>query len=395
LKENNDEQTDRPITLLDYLIILLKWKKPFLATLIAFALFSLIIALVIPKKYEGKTNILVSTNKGNSLSLQIVGQLGVPLPGNLLDGSSTSDVYVRLLKSNTVLDRIVERFNLMELYDEEYLDDTRDLLLDALNIRNEKKSSVITVGVEDHDPERAANMANAFVEELKNLNTRLAVTEAAKRRLFFEEQLKDIKEQLVGAEDSMVGFQEKTGAIEIKEQAKAVIESIAQLRAEIAAKEVELKVIKTYTTQRNPDLQKIQDELQGMKEQLAKLEGNEGSGADPLMPTGKMPVTGTGYLRRLRDLKFYETLYELLAKQYEMAKIDEAADAGIIQIVDMAKPPQKKSKPRRLFIVSTGLFLGFLFSMLIVIVLEYIDLVSADPQMERRVERIRQLISRR
>jgi tyrosine-protein kinase Etk/Wzc len=223
---------------------------------------------------------------------------------------------------------------------------------------------MIVVSVEDRDPKRAADMANAFVEEMIGVTKGVAITEAAQRRLFFEEQLKDVKMALASAEEGIKGFQEKTGALKIDDQARAVIQGIGNLRAQIAAREVQYKVAQTFATPQNPDLQRIDEELRGLKAELNKLEQKGGNSPDPLMPTGRMPSVGMEYLRKLRDVKYNETLYELLAKQYEMAKLDEARDAAVIQVIDKAVIPEKKVKPKRGIIVALSTLTGFIISIL-------------------------------
>jgi capsule polysaccharide export protein KpsE/RkpR len=259
-----------------------------------------------------------------------------------------------MLKSRTIYDRIIDRFALMELYGEEYRKDAMEKLDESVDVKS-GNDEILVVSVEDKDPQRASDMANAFIDELKALTHNLAVTEASKRRLFLEELLKQTKQDLTVAEDSMRSFQEKTGVVKIEEQAESVIGSITQMRAQVAAKEVELKVMRTYTTPRNPDLQMAEEQLKGMKEQIAKLEAKSASSPDSLVPAGRIPAIGTDYMRNLRDMKYYETLYELIAKQYEMARMDEARDATIIQVLDRAVPPDKETSPRKAVIVACGI----------------------------------------
>jgi uncharacterized protein involved in exopolysaccharide biosynthesis len=295
-----------------------------------------------------------------------------------------------MLESRTIADRIIDRFNLMELYKAEYREDARKQLFeDVLEAETDKDTDIITIDVEDKDPKRAADMANAFVEELKNLTKGLAVTEAAQRRLFFEEQLKDIKMALVKAEEEMQGFQEKTGALQVDAQTKAIIEGIAMLRAQIAAKEVQLRVMRTYATAQNPDFQRAEDELNGLKAELGKLEAKGGSGHDSLIPTGRIPEIGTEYIRKLRDLKFNETLYELLAKQFEAAKLDEAKEAAVIQVIDKAIPPEKRAKPKRTLMVLIATFTGFFLSIFVAFFTEYKERASKDPENKARFETLK------
>jgi len=390
MERDNDE-----INLLDLLIVLLKRKRLILGITFISALITAIVSLIMPPVYRAETSLL-PPQPSSSMALQALSQLAGGAAGigaEVLGIKTPADLYAGLLKSNTVLDRIIDRFKLMELYDKEYRIDAREALLDNIEVNVDKKSNIITLSVEDKDPVRAAQMANAFVEELKALTKGLAITEASQRRLFFEEQLKDTRLALIKAEEDLKKFQEKTGAIQVEEQAKAVIEGIATLRAQIAAKEVEIKVMKTYSTPYNPDLQRAEEALRAMKAELQKLEAKEGKNPDPLMPTGKMPEVGMEYLRKLRELKFNETLYDLLLKGYETARLDEARDAVVIQVVDKAIPPDKRAKPKRTLMVFVATFTGFFLSIFIALFIEYKEKASQDPEQKERIEAIRKEIN--
>jgi tyrosine-protein kinase Etk/Wzc len=390
VERDNDE-----INLLDLLIVLLKRKRLILGITFMSALITAIVSLIMPPVYRAETSLL-PPQPSSSMALQALSQLAGGAAGigaEVLGIKTPADLYAGLLKSNTVLDRIIDRFKLMELYDKEYRIDAREALLDNIEVNVDKKSNIITLSVEDKDPVRAAQMANAFVEELKALTKGLAITEASQRRLFFEEQLKDTKLALIKAEEDLKKFQEKTGAIKVEEQAKAVIEGIATLRAQIAAKEVEIKVMKTYSTPYNPDLQRAEEALRAMKAELQKLEAKEGKNPDPLMPTGRMPEVGMEYLRKLRELKFNETLYELLLQGYETARLDEARDAVVIQVVDKAIPPDKRAKPKRTLMVLVATFTGFFLSIFIAFFIEYKEKASQDPEQKERIEAIRKEIN--
>ncbi|RII27778.1 MAG: chain length determinant family protein [Geobacter sp.] len=375
------------VTVLDYLIVLLKWKRLIIWITVGAIVLSAVVSLLLPKIFKAEARILPPQQASSGAAAQLLTQLGgLGVSPGLVGMKTTNDLYIGLMKSRTVLDRIVDRFKLLDVYDVKYREDARRKLLKALKIQDGKKSGIITIGVEDKDPQRSADMANAFVEELKNVSQYIALTEASQRRLFFEEQLKSVKEALTRSEEALKGYQEQTGAIEIKEQAKAIIESVAHLRAQIAAKEVELKVLRTYATPQNPDMQKIQEQLRGMREQLSKLETKGGSNPDPLMSAGRMPEAGTGSVRKLRDLKYNESLYELLAKQYEIAKIDEARDAAVIQLLDKALPPEKKIKPNRTIMVVTAAFTSFFFSILAAFFMENREKFINNPKNREKLE---------
>jgi tyrosine-protein kinase Etk/Wzc len=369
------------INLLHYLVVVLKRKKLILGITLSSALITAVVSLIMTPIYRAETRILPPQQSSSSLSAQVLSQLGGAsgFIGSSLGVKNPNDIYVGMLKSRTIYDRIVDRFELMKLYEAEYREDARGELDDLVNVQS-GKDEIISVSVEDEDPKRAAEMANAFVEELKELTQNLAVTEASHRRLFFEEQLQKVKEDLIKAEEDMQRFQEKTGAIQVKEQAEAVIESIAELRAKIAAKEVELKVMRTYAKQKNPDLQRAEEELVGMKEQLKKLEVRSGRNPDPLVPTGKLPKVGTEYIRKLRELKYQESLFDLMAKQYEIARVDEARDATLIQVLDKAVPAGKRAKPKRTLMVVVAAFTSFFFAVFVAFFMEYMERVSDDPK---------------
>lgn len=388
------EAGQRPnVTFLDYLIVLLKWKRLIVWITGGAVVLSAIVSLLIPKIFKAEARILPPQQASSGAAAQLMTQLGgLGVSPGLVGMKTTNDLYIGLIKSRTVLDRMVDRFNLLDVYDVKYREDARHELLRALKIQDDKKSGIITLGVEDRDPKRSAEMTNAFIEELKRLTQSIAITEASQRRLFFEEQLKSAKDALIQSEESLKGYQEKTGAIELKEQAKAIIESVAHLRAQIAAKEVELKVLRTYATSQNPDMQKIEEQLRGMREQLSKLEAKGGSSPDPIMSAGRMPEAGTGYVRKIRDLKYYETLYELLAKQYEIAKMDEARNAAVVQVLDQAMPPEKKVKPNRTMMVAIAAFTSLFLSVLMAFFLEYREKLLSNPDNRNSVEQLRKYV---
>jgi tyrosine-protein kinase Etk/Wzc len=395
MMEERKTEKDNEINLLDYLIILLKHKKLIITITLCAAIITAVICLIIPPTFEAATAILPPQQSSISTS-QLLSQMGgaVGFGGVLgLGGQASSDLYVGFLKSTTVADRIIDRFDLMKLYDVSYREDARKKLLDdVLDASVDKSSGIITVTIEDKVPKRAADMANAFVEELRRLTKGLAVTEAAQRRLFFEEQVKDAKTALTKAEEAMKSFQQKTGMLQVDEQAKAVIEGFAALSAQVAAKEVALKVMKTYSTPNNPDLQKEEEALVGLKAELNKLEVKNRGAHDPIIPTAKVPELGTEYARKLRDVTFNETLFELLFKQYEAAKIDEAKDAAVIQVIDKALPPTKKAKPKTLLVVLIATFLGFLLSIVVAFFTESIKNSSKDPENRERFNTIKKNI---
>lgn len=338
----------------------------------ASAILALVVSLLLPHYFKAETRILPPQERGGNLAAQLLGQGGaglIGLAGGISSVKSQGNLFVEIMKSRTVLDRIVDRFDLLKLYKVRYREDSRRRLLGLISAKEERKSGIIILTVEDRDPKRAAEIANAFVEELKSLKGGLAISEAGQRRMFFEDQIREAKASLSRAEEEIKGFQQRTGVFQIDAQARAAIEGIARLRAGIAVKEVEARVLRSFATAQNPDLQRVEEEILALRAELEKLETSKGRGFDPIMPSGRVPEVGMEYLRKLRQLKYNESLFELLSKQYELAKLDEARDTAVIQVIDRAVPPERKSRPQAAVIVSVAtvaaLFLSVFFILLV------------------------------
>jgi tyrosine-protein kinase Etk/Wzc len=377
--EKTDTSSGDETNLLHFLMVIMKRKKIIAGITLSCALITAVISLIMPDIYKARTKILPPQQSGSSISSQVLSEIGGAsgLIGSSLGIKNENDMYVGILKSDTVHDFLIDKFGLMETYNSRYREDARDRLDSSVTIEN-GKDSIISVSVEDKDPQRAADMANAFIEKLKEIAQSFSVSEASARRIFFEEQLNKVKEDLLKAEEAMKGLQEKTGAIDIDNQAKVVIESIAGLRAQVAAKEVDISVMKTYIEPKNPDLRKAQAALKGMEEQLQIFEAKDGENPDPLMPAGRMPQVGTDYARKLREVKYNETLFDLISGQYEIARVDEAKDAIVIKVLDKAHPPTKKAKPKRTLMVAIATFTGFFLAIFAAFFMEYAEKAFSD-----------------
>jgi uncharacterized protein involved in exopolysaccharide biosynthesis len=306
-----------------------------------------------------------------SAAAAIAGQLGAiaALAGGTskdLGLKNPSDMYVGILKSRSIADELIKQFELQRVYREKRMTDTRREL-DRHSVIRSGKDGLITIEVEDKDPNRAAKMANAYVQELYKANQRLAISEASQRRVFFEKQLEDEKQALSAAELELKKTQEATGMIQLSSQADAIIRAAASVRAQITAREVQLQVMRSFATEENSDVIRVKNEIAGLQSQLGKLENDEKLGGGNIqVPTGKVPQVGLEYLRRFREVKYHESIYELLAKQYEAARIDEGKNAPVIQVVDEAIPPDKKSSPPRTIIVLLCMIAGALLATLYV-----------------------------
>jgi uncharacterized protein involved in exopolysaccharide biosynthesis len=297
-----------------------------------------------------------------------------------------------MLKSRTVADELIQRFDLKKTYGEEYLFDTRKELARNSSIVAGREG-VITIDVDDKDPKRAADIANAYVETMRSLTLRLAVGEAGQRRLFFESQLKQAKNDLVSAELQMKRYTQESGLVVPQGQVGLTVAAAAALRAQITAKEIQLAAMRSFATESNPDIARTNQELAGLRKEMGKLEGATKDKGDVLVPMGKAPDTGMEYIRRFRDVKYYETLFEILAKQYEIARIDEAKDATLIQVLDVATVPEKKSWPRKAIIVTLAFVIALVFGAIAAFYIEVIRRSKRDPDVSSKLSELSGLLS--
>lgn len=358
------------LTILDIRAALLgNWKGILTVSLISMV-GGLIVALLLPNWYVATTKIL-PPQQNQSSALSLLGQLGglAGTASQALGLKNPSDTYVAMLKSRTIADRLVERFSLKTIYDESLLSDTRKKLA-AYSTITAGRDGLITIEVEDKDPKRAADMANAYVEELQFLSGHLAVTEASQRRVFFEGQLNKAKNDLAASEVELKKFTQEAGLVNPPGQISLSVAAAAALRGQIAAKEIQLSAMRTFATDANPELKRTLQELNGLRAELGKMEKDAaGVKGDVMVPFGKAPEVGLEYVRRYRDTKYHETLYEAVAKQYEIARIDEARDAAIVQILDAAIPADKKTRPKRALITIGFGFVAFLLASVFAVVL--------------------------
>jgi uncharacterized protein involved in exopolysaccharide biosynthesis len=329
------------------------------------------------------------------MSSSLLGQLGgsaalASAAGASLGIKNPGDLYVSLLRSQTVEDGLIRRFNLMSRYHTNRMSEARTEFENLSTVVLGAKDGLIRISVTDRDPNMAAEMANGYVEEFRKLSANLAITEASQRRIFFQQQLLDANEGLATAEEAMKHTEQSTGVLQIDSQARALIESAATLRAQIGAKEVQLQAMRSYATEDNPQTILAEQQLAALKEQFAKLSGTDDtSRSDIIVPKGNIPQAGMEYIRKLRDVKYYETITELIAKQFEMAKLDEARQGEIIQVADIAQPPDKRSSPKRTLSVILASVLGFFVACVWCIFADTLKRLNSQPAEQLRLEALR------
>ncbi len=396
-EETEEEQHEEEgIKLLDYLIILAKRKNLIITITLLVAIITFTIAILSKVSfYEAVTTILPPQGESRGLANQFMRDFGL-MPQVSGADYSRQDLLVEIFKSRTFRDRIIERFNLESYYgkkepekitkaffkdvwiEPDFSDEKRS------NLLGKRESPLIKIKVMNQNAQKAADIANGIVEELKIFINNLAITEASKKRLFFEEQLKHAQEDLMKSEDDMKVFQQNTGLLSAETQTEMSIKKIADLQAQITAKEIELQVMRSYTTASNPDLQNVEEIIKALNKELAKLQASDRHGKDLIIPTGTMPSLGLDYKRKFRQLKFDETLYDILVKQYEMAKVEEARDPIVIQVIDKAIPPKKRNSTRTWGMrraLSTTVF-AFLFSCFLAFFIEFRERATKNERFE-------------
>jgi len=380
------EEDEAPaVSLTEVLTWLGESKRPIAIVTAAVALAALVVALLLRARSEERRARGVDRRQqqsGSAAALAALGSLGGLGGIGGLSAKTPDDLYVALLKSDSVLRGLDARFDLKKHYDVETHEALRRIVPGYIRVNADKKSGVISVEVDDKDKNFAADVANAHEAEVTKLLGRLAVSEAQLRRVFFEKQLQDTKENLVKAEQALRGVQEKSGVIVLDKQAEALITNAALLRAQIAEREVQLKVLRTSSTEQNPAVIRLNSELNGLRTELARMEsaqgGSPGSAVD--MPVGKLPEAAIDYVRARRELKLQETLLESMVRQYEIAKLDEAKEGPTLQQVDIAQPPDHKAKPSRALIVIVSTLVALLAMSAWTVARRYVTLRRArDP----------------
>lgn len=349
--------------IVEVLIVLARRKKLLLAFPFLVAVVVAGITVALPNIYLANTRLL-PPQQSQSTAGALLAQLG-GLAGAVAGGSglkSPSELYISMLKSRTVADRLIERFDLKKAYGTESQEKARRLLAENTEI-TAGKDGLITIQVEDQDQKRVALLANSYVDELARLTKTLAITEAAQRRLFFERQLEMSKNNLANAEAAMKNALDKNGVISVDAQSRAVVGTVSTLRAQISAKEIQIGSMRSFVTENNPDYLRAQSELRSLQAELNRLEnGREAHVENAMQAAGKSE--GLANIKILRDVKYHEMLYQLLSKQYEAARLDEAKDSSIIQVLDPATTPEQKFKPKRAFIVVLSAFLAGVFAVI-------------------------------
>jgi len=372
--KNTDSLPPHPLPgLFDYLMVILRYKKMIFFTTFGVAILAVLVILLMPNIYTAKAMIIPSdddTGNMGALLSQLGGLVGMGgTAGGAITAKTTGNLYVTMLKSETIKDAIIDRFKLIDLYEAKYRADVYKTLDKIADISLGKKDGVITIMVDDENPKRAAGMANAYVEELGKLAAGLSMTGAGKNRLFLEKRIAEARADLSRAEDSLKSFQSRNKAISVSDQAQATIAGVAQLRAQLAIKEVELGTLKRQYTDTSQEVKTAKATVANLRAQIGGLEG-KGGGSSSIPSVGNMPQLGQEYMRLMREFKIQEAVVEMLTKQYEVSKLSEVKDVAPFQVLQKASVPERRTKPKRVkFVALAGMF-TFVLTILAVFSLE-------------------------
>jgi tyrosine-protein kinase Etk/Wzc len=340
---------------------LYRGRKTLFVFMAAACALALAVAFLIQPTYTSIASFLPPGSGGNSATAALAGQLSQlsGISSGVLGGTKGSgDLYIGILKSRSVKSELIKRFDLKSLYKVKQESQAEKALASHSTFEIDQKSSIVTISVKDHSATRAHDLANAYLDALTEKNGQLALTESSQRRLFFGQQLAKEKDDLENAEVALKETEEKSGLIAPAGQTASEIQMIAQTRDRISAKQVELASLSLSATEENPDLIRLEREIQGLQDQLSKLQTGTNQRLSGAIPTSKVPELQLDYVRKAREVKYHETLFEMLSRQYEQARIDEAHNAPLVQVLDSASYPDSKSSPYRAMIVVGGLILG-------------------------------------
>ena len=370
------EDDDEGIDLLDLALPLLQHWKLLVAGPLLAGIVALGITYLIKPTFTARTMFLPPQQQ-QSAAASALASLGAlsGLAGAAAGIKSPADQYVALMQSTTVADRLIDQFKLMQVYERKYRFEARKELASNVRISLGKKDGLITVEVDDDEPQRAADMANRHVDELRRMTSQLALTEAQQRRVFFESQLKKTRDDLTQAQQQLQASGFNPGAL--KAEPKAAAEGYARLKAEVTAAEVRLQTLRRNLSETTPEVQQAQTMLGALRAQLGKAEAATDLSGGP------------DYISKFREFKYQETLFELFARQYELARLDESREGALIQVVDVAKPAERKSKPKRAIIAVATTLATLLLLAVFVVTRHFWRQSAARPEKAAKLAQLR------
>lgn len=334
---------------------------------------SIIIVLLIPVRFTSTTRLMPPDQAGAGMAsmLAALGKGGSELGmigSEVLGLRTSSDLFVGILHSRTIQDQLVNKFDLRKEYGVKRWEDARKTLDKLTDVQSDRKSGIITLKVSDHDPKRAAGLAQEYVTGLNQIVLTLNTSSAHKEREFLEQRLGQVKGDLEKAERDFGDFASKNTAIDVKEQGKAMLSAAAEVEGQLIAAQTELESLRQIYTANNVRVRAVQARIEEYQRQLQKMGGKAGSSTDVATPPSseelyppirQLPILGIAYADLYREAKVQEAVFETLTKQYEMAKVEEARETPSVKVLDEGDIPEGKSFPPRTLLVALGVFLSF------------------------------------
>jgi len=371
LKDSRAWQAEHLRLLWDYRLLFV---RAFVIGLVA----STLLAFLIPKSYTSTTQLMPpdsQSTSGMAMMAALAGKAGgglESLAGDLLGMKTSGSLFIGILRSQTAQDRLIQRFDLKEVYGKSLEMDARTKLDENTGLSEDKKSGIITISVTDHNPQRAAALATAYVDQLNSLVAGLSTSAAHRERVFLEERLKVVRQDLDDASNQLAQFSSKNNTLDIQTEGKAMLDAAANLAGQLIAAQSELEGLRQFYTDNNPRVQSLNARVAELRRDMEKLSGvnsngtpnnptagaKNSSGEMPYPSIRNLPLLGVKYADYYRRAKIQETVFELLTQQYELAKVQEVKETPSVKVLDPATVPEKKSFPPRLLIIGLGTFLA-------------------------------------
>ncbi|KAA0888009.1 GumC family protein [Oryzomonas rubra] len=376
-QEQSPLPEEEEINLLELLQVVARRKSVIIKICTAAVIIAVCYSLTLKNIYSASAKILPPQKESGGGLSALLSQAGglASLAGGMGGLGGSTDLYLGILKSRSVADSVIKRLSLQKEFEAKSIDETRKKLEGAVKFKA-GKDGIISIDAESRDPQKAAQLANTFVAELGRRSVELNLSKAGAERVFLEKRLEVVKQDLRNAENDMKAFQEKYKTFKVDSQATVAIEGIARLKAEIITKEGQLATLRNSMTDESSEVKALQAGIARLKGQLGSMSGSGGN--DVIPAVGNIPGLGVEYVRKMRELKTQEAIFEQLTKQYEVAKISEAKDSSSVQVLDEAVAPLKKSKPRRSMIVILAAVTAFFASIFLVFIQEYLSKLSPE-----------------
>lgn len=369
-----------------------RWRLVAALTGVGFAC-GLFLALVLPAKYTAVTKIMPPQQAPSSVAMMMAqagagsaGSLGAIAAGGL-SLRNPNAIYIGMLNSRPVADSIIGQFGLMDVYHSRDMTAARLKLAKNTEVTSEKEG-YIAVSVTDGDKKRVAQIANCYADQLRQITQELAVSEADQRRRFYEGQLNEEREALIKAEVAFQKIQQSNNLVELDAQTKAAIESLALLRAQITAREVALQAMRSYSTERNPDVEVAERELSSLRDQERRMQEGNPAADDSALSLKGLSGKGLEYLRAEHELKYRQAIFDLLIKQYDAARLDESKQAAVIQVLEPAIEPDRRTSPKPLGVILLTTFSGFLVACMLVWLLGWKETLQSNLAVQSKLAQL-------